>query len=599
MFSLMDETWIPAIDVDGNQKLVGIRQIFSGEVKVISVQGESPAQNYAITRLLLAIFWRAHSIESKVRPGETFKFTSWFKFLRKKLLETGKDEVVLEYLEQYQDRFELFDPCKPFMQVAGLETASGEVKHVTTIVPEAQDDYFSMRAGKTRDFISFAEAARWLIYAQAYDYSGIKSGAVGDSRVKGRKGYPIGTGWTGMTGGVLVTGETLLDTLIMNTCEEALTNPNDRPVWERQPDGSDARDHVGEPAIPQGPADLATWQSRRIKLHVEGDRVTGVLVCNGDRIPDAGASFFGDTMTPYRFSVNKSKKDRDVYYPAAFSPQRTMWRALDALIISEADGGFSGKEKAPKRPRNLDNLAYLSQKIDGIPKVLNVELVAVEYGPQSSSVASTYAAQIGMPVIVLLEDSQQLRQIVRDTANATVEAAIALGRFAANLLVDAGNKDYEFTPMVNNQVLTEDQVLTGPELYFVKWLRKLADVTGDQVLTELEPYFNQWLRKLADVPPRLLGENNSESNELVLLVQEWQSTVRQSILDAAIVLLRGAGPKALAGREIRDKDTNRVTDVVSAGRHYQQLKRKLGALLPSATASEMNQSQLKEGNKHE
>ena len=163
MFSLMDETWIPVIDVDGNQKLVGIRQIFSGEVKVISVQGESPAQNYAIIRLLLAIFWRAHSIESKVRPGETFKFTSWFKFLRKKLLETGKDEVVLEYLEQYQDRFELLDPCKPFMQVAGLETASGEVKHVTTIVPEAQDDYFSMRAGKTRDFISFAEAARWLI----------------------------------------------------------------------------------------------------------------------------------------------------------------------------------------------------------------------------------------------------------------------------------------------------------------------------------------------------------------------------------------------------------------------------------------------------
>lgn len=569
MFSLKDETWIPVIDVDSNQKLVGFRQIFSGEVKVISVQGESPAQNYAITRLLLAIFWRAHSIESKVRPGETFKFTSWFKFLRKKLLETGRDEVVLEYLEQYQDRFELFDPCKPFMQVAGLETASGEVKHVTTIVPEAQDDYFSMRAGKTRDFISFAEAARWLIYAQAYDYSGIKSGAVGDSRVKGGKGYPIGTGWTGMTGGVLVTGETLLDTLIMNTCEEALTNPNDRPVWERQPDGSDARDHVGEPAIPQGPADLATWQSRRIKLHEEGNRVTGVLVCNGDRIPDAGANIFGDTMTPYRFSVNKSKKDRDVYYPAAFSPQRTMWRALDALIISEADGGFSGKEKAPKRPRNLDNLAYLSQKIDGIPKVLNVELVAVEYGPQSSFVASTYAAQIGMPVIVLLEDSQQLRQIVRETANATVEAAIALGRFAANLLVDAG-KDYEFTPMVT-----------------------------DQILTELEPYFNQWLRKLADVPPRLLGENNSESNELVLLVQEWQSTVRQSILDAAIVLLRGAGPKALAGREIRDKDTNRVTDVVSAGRHFQQLKRRLGALLPSATASETNQSQLKEGNKHE
>lgn len=569
MFSLIDDPWILVVDMDGNRKLVGIREIFSGEVKAASVQGESPAQNYAVIRVLLAIFWRAHHPESQVGAGKTFRFIAWFERMRKKLLETGKDEVVLKCLEQYRNRFELFDTPTPFMQVADLETTSGEVKHITTIVPEAQEDYFTMRAGKARDSVSLAEAARWLIYAQAYDYSGIKSGALGDSRVKGGKGYPIGTGWTGMTGGVLVTGETLLDTLILNTCEEALTNPNDFPVWERKPDGSDTRDHVGELASPQGPADLATWQSRRIKLHVEGDRVTGVLVCNGDRIPDAGANVFGDTMTPYRFSVNKSKKDKDVYYPATFSPQRTMWRALDALIISETDGGFSGKEKAPKRPRNLDNLAYLSQKIDGIPKVLNVELVAIEYGPQSSSVASTYAAQIGMPVIVLLEESHQLRQTVRDAASATVEASIVLGRFAANLLMDAG-KDYEFTPAVT-----------------------------DQVLAELEPIFNQWLRKLAEVSPGVSSKNDSEPNKMDFLVQEWQSTVRQSILDSALVLLRGAGPKALAGREIRDKDTNRVTDVVSAGQHYQQLKRKLGEILPSATANETNQSELEKGNGNE
>ena len=41
-----------------------------------------------------------------------------------------------------------------------------------------------MRAEKTLKSLSYAEAARRLVTIQAYDYSGIKSGAVGDPRVR-------------------------------------------------------------------------------------------------------------------------------------------------------------------------------------------------------------------------------------------------------------------------------------------------------------------------------------------------------------------------------------------------------------------------------
>ena len=551
MFSLIDDPWILVVDTDGNQRTVGIREIFAGEVKVASLQGESPAQNFAIMRLLLAIFWRSHSGESKVEPGKTFNFATWFERLRAQLQRTGRDQAVLDYLEQYRNRFELLDSPTPFMQVADLAVPSGEVKHVTTIVPEAQEDYFTMRAGKARDSLSYAEAARWLVYAQAYDYSGIKSGAVGDSRVKGGKGYPIGTGWTGMTGGVLVVGENLLDTLILNTCSSALTNPQDRPVWERQPDGPDTREKVGENAYPQGPSDLLTWQSRRIRLYTEGDCVTGVVLSNGDRIPDAGANVFGDPMTPYRYSTNKSKKNLDIYYPTTFSPQRTVWRALDTLIVAETDGGFSGKAKAPKRPQNLDNLANLSQYIDGIPSVLNVDLVAVEYGPQSSSVASTYAAQMGMPLVLLLEQSGQLRQAVREAASATSGASIALGRFAANLLVAAG-KEYEFTP-----------------------------ASTDQVLAELEPLFNAWLQNLADFAPEIVSGNGDDADDnIVRLVRDWQSKVREHIVSQALILLRGAGPRAMVGKIVADSTGEGPKKVVSAGTYYQKLQRYLDQILP-------------------
>lgn len=570
MFSLIDDPWILVVDTDGNQRTVGIREIFAGEVKVASLQGESPAQNYAIVRLLLAIFWRAHSRESKVDPGKTFNFAAWFQRLRAQLQRDGRDDAVLDYLEHYRDRFELLDSPTPFMQVADLSVPSGELKHVTTIVPEAQEDYFTMRAGKARDSLSYAEAARWLVYAQAYDYSGIKSGAVGDSRVKGGKGYPIGTGWTGMTGGVLVVGENLLDTLILNTCSSALTIPQDKPVWERQPDGPDTREKVGENAYPQGPSDLLTWQSRRIRLHSEGNLVTGVILSNGDKIPDAGANVFGDPMTPYRYSTNKSKKNMDIYYPATFSPQRTVWRALDALIVAETDGGFNGKVKAPKRPQNLDNLANLSQYIDGIPSVLNVDLVAVEYGPQSSSVASTYAAQMGMPLVLLLEQSGQLRQAVRDAASVTSEAAISLGRFAANLLVAAG-KEYEFTP-----------------------------APTDQVLAELEPLFNAWLQNLANFVSEIVSGNGDDTeNDIVRLVQDWQSKVREIIVSQALILLRGAGPKAMVGKIVTDSNGEGTKKVVSAGTYYQKLQRYLDQVLPLTSKQYKNEIEQERKVNHE
>lgn len=355
-----------------------------------------------------------------------------------------------------------------------------------------------------------------------------------------------------MTGGVLVVGENLLDTLILNTCISALTNSQDKPVWERQPDGPDTREKVGENPYPQGPSDLLTWQSRRIRLHTEGDRVTGVVLSNGDKIPDAGANVFGDPMTPYRYSTKQSeKKHSDIYYPETFSPQRTVWRALDALIVAETDGGFSGRAKAPKRPENLNNLANLSQYIDGIPSVLNVDLVAVEYGLQSSSVASTYAAQMGMPLVLLLEQSGQLRQAVREAASATSEAAEALGRFAANLLVAAG-KEYEFTP-----------------------------APTDQVLAEMEPLFNAWLENLADFAPEIVSGNGDDvADSIVRLVRNWQSKVRQHIVSQALIFLRGAGPKAMVGKIVTDSTGEGPKKVVSAGTYYQKLQGELDRILP-------------------
>lgn len=533
-FSLLTEPWIQCEMTDGTTELLGIRDIFDGSRSVKSVRGDSPAQDYAVFRILLAIFWRAHHPETQVRAGETFAFDDWF---GDAMEETEvADSTVLDYLAQWGDRFDLLHPRHPFMQVADLRTQSGSRSEIQRIIPEAESDYFTMRAGKGRESLDYAEAARWLVYVQAYDYSGIKSGALGDARVKGGRGYPIGTGWTGRTGGTVVMGANIRETLLLNTTQGALTNPGDRPVWERSPDTPAERhvpapDGAGETAGPQGPADLATWQGRRIRLFSENDRVVAVLVSNGDKIPDAGANVLDDPMTPYRFSPNQSKKGRVVHYALPFDPNRTMWRSLEPMISMEHDPGFDGKNIAPKRPENLSQLAALSRTTD-VPAILDLQLVSVTYGPQDSSTGTTVAARIELPVALLREEAADVRAEVIRTASVTREAAVSLGQFAGHLLEAAGGV-YEFQP-----------------------------APTDGLLAEIEPDFNRWLKGI-------------DVSDVEKHARAWQIEIRHRVLDRAAELMRGAGPKALTGREIGGGPDGTGTRILSAGSAYRILQGRL------------------------
>ena len=530
-FSLLDEPWIRCQDTDGEAVAVGIRDVFSGDMELLSVRGDSPAQDYAVTRLLLAIFWRAHRHDIAVKPGQTFDFSDWFGPALEQAGSGTPDERVLEYLDEHADRFDLLHPETPFMQVADLHTAKGQYSDINRIVPEAENTYFTMRAGDAQRSLSLAEAARWLVYVQAYDYSGIKSGAVGDDRVKGGKGYPIGPGWSGRTGGTLVLGRTIRETLVLNTVFEAIGRETDKPVWERESDTAAQRSS----ATPQGPADLATWQSRRVRLFVEDGAVTGALVSNGDAIVGAGANVMDDPMTPYRYSRNKSKKGTDVYFPRPFDTERTVWQSLEPLILLESDVPSNKGEKPPKRPATLDNLGIMREEGVFDEELANLQLVSVEYGPQESSVATVVPAILEMPIELLAPGARLQRRTVIDAANATSQASTNLGSFVGQLAQASGG-DYEFNVDSKNSILAE-----------------------------LEPKFLNWLKTVD-------GKNYGQR------AKEWQGVVRQEIVAHAQMRLRGAGPKALVGRE--EPDTEDKTRLISAGTAYRWLLRNLDESLP-------------------
>lgn len=529
-FSLLTEPWIRAETSDGDEVVLGIRDVFDGQHAVRRIRGESPAQNYAILRVLLAIVWRAHAPDVRPRAGRSVDYPSWVKGQLKSTDEA--DDKVLNYLDRFAGRFDLLDHEQPFMQVADLKGQSGQVKTVFLMVPESQEgSFFTMRTGDGRVSLELAEAARWLVYIQAFDYSGTKTGAVGDPRVKAGKGYPIGTGWTGMTGGTVVLGNSLRETLILNSPLEALQGNEDRPVWERPADT--ARERV--PSVPTGPADLATWQSRRIRLHTNGRQVTGVVVCNGDRIPDAGANILLDPMTPYH-NKNQSKKGNPVYCPRPYGYSRMMWRSLEPLISMQQDPGFKDKKRPPIRPKSISSLAGL-REVGVVPELISIQLVSVGYGPKSSSVAETIESQIELPADLLTEGRAVERRVIIDCATATHDAAVALGTFAG-MLGQAAGAPYEFQP-----------------------------APTESFLAEFEPEFKRWIAgiKLANLDAQ---------------VQTWRGQVRQGIHEHASVLMRGAGPKALVGRVTGEGGNDAGKQLVTAGTAFRWLHNRLSILLP-------------------
>ena len=236
-FNLVDEAWILARLKSGEVVELSLRDYFKRVYEIDRIQSDNPLTDTAIFGVVLVIFARASfladSIDTSNGPAQ------WIRQMREP--DANNLAAVLGYLEIFKDRFWLVGGERPFMQVHDLHTAKGDTKPVSRLVLDSESEYFSQRAEVALKSLSFAEAARYLVTLHAYDYSGIKSGAVGDPRVKGGKGYPLGVGWYGATGKVIVHGANMMETLLYSLDYEQLTDKEsfeqDVPVWERaEPD---------------------------------------------------------------------------------------------------------------------------------------------------------------------------------------------------------------------------------------------------------------------------------------------------------------------------------------------------------------------------
>ncbi len=570
-FNLVDEPWIPVEAPDGTSSVMSLREVFGGSRGIARIGGEVPTQSFAILGLLSAILRRVMVKRfngmgrlgaSSLGRSASWGPTEWQMSFHD---PDGLLQDVGDYLAEFHDRFDLRDAARPFYQVADLHTSKNDYSGLEVLLADVPngEPFFTTRLREGNQRISWAEAARWLVHVQAFDPSGIRSGAVGDPRVKGGKGYPIGPAWAAQIGGLVVERDTLWDTLTTNLVPSGVGGlqfeaAKDLPPWEREQ--LTEKEEIEGGREPNGPVDLATWQSRRVRLVGDGDEVVGVVLCQGDRVTPQFRQHL-EPRTAWRYSYPQSKKaGTTVYMPQQLDPARSLWQGLEALLpgTSPRDERVKGpgEDPVPRQiPPAVSNwLERLIDQGDLTAQNIRYRATGVKLGTNNSVIVELVDDAVVLPTVVFAEGQDALRNQVVKAARLAQDLAREFGYYAANLARAAGADSTDGA----------------------------AARAQEQMIAAAGPEFGIWV---AHVAPESADDD----------YHEWTYRLWRISEEEAQVLVEGIPPEAFRGRETtRGEITAGLAEV-----YFRARRHRLGVDPPPTTESLRQTTQGQETDSHE
>lgn len=521
-FNLVDEAWVP-VERGGRQTLVSLREALTS---AHAIDGLAPPRAALVPALLRQVLLPAVIDACGIpRSGD-----DWAKRWRGGRFEAA---AIQTYLNEHRHRFDLFDPEHPFAQVADLQTARGDTKPSSRLIPSIavgnNVPLFTARTESEPPPLAPSEAALWLVHTHCWDTAAIKTGAVDDPRVKGGKTTGNPTGPLGQLGVVVPIGSTLFETLLLNipVRPDGLP-PADRPQWRAEPAGPKWTERS-----PLGLLDLFTWQARRVRLfpsqNSEGPTVVReVIVTAGDRLdPDP------DLEPHTAWSLDpKPKKGRPSRRPRRLRPGRNAWQGLDGLLAVEppADGTMETSSLLRQAGDLLDVIG------EGYP--LSVLTVGVIYGSQQAVVDHVVVDEIPLPVAALRGDVD-----LRERLQSVVEQGELLARALNDLHADVRRA------MGGEPIPWDRGQRPGVELVYI-----------------LDQYVRRMLAGLQREPHR-----HEEAD------RAWQQVAFRHVMRLADRLLDDLPPSAFAGR--LDLARNRTYRPANAERVF---RRRIRAALPES-----------------
>lgn len=321
-FNLLDEKWLPVRYVDGRVEEIGLLQLFTESQQISALAETAPPNLIALYRLLLAITHRAF----------TRQFGSWaVRDMVRYYWEGLPVEAIQEYLEHWRERFFVFHPEFPFMQVAALATADETCKKSKSWSQIAlacsngnAPVLFDHAVDTAPTAISPSQAICHLLGLLQFTPGGLVK-TLRDSDKAGALAN---------TAAALPVGDTISQTLALALHPSRHGPDNDLPAWEKTP--PDIAALCGEPTLATGPNDRYSRLSRAVLFLPDTEAsekvshlrfAAGLALAEDERAPDLMAS--------YRAGSNGMVR-------LGFSDGRAIWRDLPTLLPDS-----SGKHALP------------------------------------------------------------------------------------------------------------------------------------------------------------------------------------------------------------------------------------------------------------
>jgi CRISPR system Cascade subunit CasA len=517
-FNLLEEPWILALNRDCETEELSLLEVFERAHELTALTGELPTQDAAILRLLLAVLYATFTRVDEKGNQSSLNLPEDALSRWERLWNLGRFPIdpIKRRLTYYDERFYLFHPERPFYQVAGLRSRRDEApkpaSQLIMDVPSRDERQFlTNRRGESAQRLSYAEAARWLVCLQAWDYAGKKQSIVGGAENGG------GAGWLGKLGVVYIGRKNLFEQLLLNFVllkGDGALLPYGIPAWEEaEPPTAAKRDR-----IPKGYCELLTWQSRRVSLKRQERKVEGVIRSYGDVFEKENT--FLEQMTGWHLSSARTSSGSSTkFIPNKHKTNRSVWRDLGAILPSK---NIADEEN--KIPGSVQWLKHLNSKEIG---QVQINAVGVELGTMDAIVNELIDDKVSINADFFTKLGKDWADRIVDLLAVTDECVKQLGYLAANIAEASGDKGSGKDGRKNAAM---------EEAYF-----------------RLDNPFRIWL---AAIDPNSSDKDAKE--------KYWKTQVRRIVLELAAELVEEAGDQAFVGRVVKRKNKEWIVNSPNA-----------------------------------
>lgn len=515
-FNLLAEPWIRVRDEHQHTEEVSLSDVLLHANQYADLNGETQEQDFAILRLLLGLLYSVISRSDPEADDPAFESEEEAESLWESIWKEGSfpSDLLERYFARYWNRFWLFDEKYPFYQsvAAAMGTQNSAAKLNGTISESNHKvRMFSGSSGSAKNKMTYAQAARWLIYLNAFDDTSAKPSAEGKKKY-GKMPSP-GAGWLGQLGLICVTGRNLFETLMLNLqmlddngnlWDETSVEEGHCACWELSVPHSGERTEIPQP---HHFAQLMTLQSRRILLNREEDRVVGYGLLGGDFFQKAGA--VSEPMTLWRVREEKGTVE---LMPRRHNPDRQIWREFSS--IAEYNDSYH-RPGVVSWVNRLIHDHILPRK----EAIIHLKVAAVVYGDKDFFVNDTY------------EDTLTFHAAILDEL------------------------DISWRVMIENVITICDECAKAVRFLTVQ-LKKAAGDSGDGVdgskqmqrfYARIDPLFRDWLAEL-----------DPDRDEVEARQEQMFERLREMALRFGTELVREAGPAAMQGRVLQEKGKDQV-----------------------------------------